>query len=275
MDNRAIGYMDSGVGGLTVVKQALTQLPDEEIIYVGDTARMPYGPRPQAEVRDFTWQITNFLLEQDIKLLVIACNTATAAALPDLQAKLSIPVVGVIQPGIDAALHSKNPRVGVIATEGTVNSGAYAQGLASGKSDLVVEQLAAPEFVTAVETMDYQSETVAKIVENKLAYFKQHPVDTLIMGCTHFPLIETFIGQAMGPAVTLIDAGAESINVVEKILAEQDLKHALSVATKANRFYTTGSATHFGAIAKRWLEDDQLLVEGLAIKDDQVVLTNK
>ena len=123
MDNRAIGYLDSGIGGLSVVKQALKQLPNEQVYYIGDTARMPYGPRTPEEVKKFTWQLVDFLMEQDIKLLVIACNTATAAALDDLTKQLPIPVVGVIQPGIDAASKATSiNNIGIAATQGTVNS---------------------------------------------------------------------------------------------------------------------------------------------------------
>ncbi|GAK31261.1 glutamate racemase [Weissella oryzae SG25] len=272
MDNRAIGYMDSGVGGLTVVKQALNQLPNEQVIYVGDTARMPYGPREQAEVKAFSWQLANFLVAQDIKLLVVACNTATAAALPDLQKNLPIPVVGVIQPGIDAALALPGKHVGVIATEGTVKSMAYANGLTTGNSDKEVVQLAAPEFVTAVEKLDYHAPVVAKLVAERLAFFNNQPVDTLIMGCTHFPLLEGFIQAAMGDKVHLINAGAESIKVVEKIMAKNDLAHDVNEPLAANRFYTTGAVDEFTKIAQSWLADSQLSVQGLAINADELVV---
>ncbi len=174
MDNRAIGYIDSGVGGLTVVKQALTQIPNEQVYYIGDTLRMPYGPRPQEEVLNFTWQMVNYLLKKDIKMLVVACNTATAAALPDLQSKLKIPVVGVIQPGVDAALATTTAaEIGVIATAGTVSSLAYYNALLQGNNTAKVTQLAVPEFVDVVENHDYTSVAAQQLVFDKLGYFEE------------------------------------------------------------------------------------------------------
>jgi glutamate racemase len=147
MNKQPIGFIDSGVGGLTVVIEALRQLPNENIIFLGDQARLPYGPRPASQVRAFTWQMVNFLLAKHIKMLVIACNTATAAALDDLRAKLSIPVVGVILPGSRAALRStKNGHIGVIATEGTVKSDAYAKAIRSKDSRAKVDQYGATEI---------------------------------------------------------------------------------------------------------------------------------
>lgn len=267
MDKRAIGYMDSGVGGLTVVKQALKELHDEAVVYLGDTLRMPYGPRPQAEVRDFTWQMTDFLLQQDIKLLVVACNTATAAALPELQAKLSIPVVGVIQPGIDQALAQTNGHVGVLATEGTVKSEAYYRGLKDGNPAVDVIQHAAPEFVTLVESGDFDTPAAMQIVTDKLTYFKAHPVDTLIMGCTHFPLLEKLIQQAMGGDVTLVNAGAAAVDVVKQYLEERDLANVGTPIT--NEYYTTGDADHFKQIAEQWLETSDLQVQHIKLGDSE------
>ena len=276
MDNRAIGYIDSGVGGLTVVKQALKQIPNEQVYYIGDTQRMPYGPRPQSEVLAFTWQMVNYLREQDIKMLVIACNTATAAALPSLQQELDIPVVGVIQPGVNAALNkTKDGEIGVIATAGTVNSLAYYNGLLQGSKAANVIQLAAPEFVDVAENHDYTSEFAREVVNQKLAYFKHHQVDTLILGCTHFPLMEEFIQDAMGPTVALVNSGAETISTVVKVLAEQNLQHAATV--KVNRqddiYYTTGNVKNFATIGGRWLDDQTLQVKQLKIIDDKLTLS--
>ncbi|MDR3240743.1 MAG: glutamate racemase [Lactobacillaceae bacterium] len=267
MDNRAIGYIDSGVGGLTVVKQALLQLPNEQIYYVGDTARMPYGPRPQAEVVEFTRQMAQFLLEKDIKLLVIACNTATAAALPILQDELEIPVIGVIRPGVDAALKAtKNAEIGVIATAGTVKSMSYYNALLAGNQTANITQLAAPEFVDVVENYDYTSDYARQVVIDKLAYFNKHQVDTLILGCTHFPLLAPYIKEAMGPQVRLINSGAEAVDLVIKNIQEQQIEHdSQSVDHNQDRYYTTGDVERFEAIGERWLDNLKLNVTHLEI----------
>jgi glutamate racemase len=274
MDNRAIGYIDSGLGGLTVVKQALAQIPNEQVYYIGDTARMPYGPRPQEEVLGFTWQMVRYLLKKDIKMLVVACNTATAAALPDLQEKLDIPVIGVIQPGVDAALdRSRAGEIGVIATAGTVKSMAYYNALLQGNKTANITQLAAPEFVDVVENKDYESEEARDIVLEKLAYFKNHQVDTLVLGCTHFPLLEPFIQEAMGADVQLVNSGAETINLVVQALAENGIAHDGSVVDhEADEYFTTGSTERFASVGGRWLNNDAMFVQHLDIVGDDLQL---
>jgi glutamate racemase len=275
LDNRAIGYIDSGVGGLTVVKQAFLQIPNEQVYYIGDTKRMPYGPRPQAEVLGFTWQMVNYLLKKDIKMLVVACNTATAAALPELQNKLEIPVIGVIQPGVNTALATtKQDEIGVIATAGTVKSLAYYNALLSGHRSANITQLAAPEFVDVVENKDYTSPEAAKIVADKLAYFKNHQVDTLILGCTHFPLLEPFIQAAMGPEVTLVNSGAETINAVVQTLEQHGLRHdpLQHVERSADEYFTTGHVARFAELGEKWLEIKQMSVKHLDIVENALYL---
>ena len=273
MDNRAIGYIDSGIGGLTVVKQALEQLPNEQIYYIGDTARMPYGARTQEEVLRFTWQMVNYLLKKEIKLLVIACNTATAAALPDLQAKLSIPVIGVIQPGVTAALQAtKNQHIGVIATKGTVESLAYQNKLEQQGVGISVEQLATPDFVTIVENYDYTDFSARQRVLAQLAYFDHKNIDTLILGCTHFPLLAPFIKEAMGEKVTLINSGAEAVTLVQQALQNNDIMHDLSVVDHSMDMYcTTGSVERFAEVGGKWLEMAHMPVRHLDILNDQLV----
>ncbi|MCM0582280.1 glutamate racemase [Weissella diestrammenae] len=267
MNNRAIGYIDSGVGGLTVVKQALNQLPNEQIYYVGDTARMPYGPRPTAEVVHFTEQMAAFLVAKKIKLLVVACNTATAAALPQLQASLSIPVIGVIQPGVDAAIRATTDgEIGVIATAGTVNSMSYYDALLAQDQTANIVQLPVPEFVEIVEKHDYESEDARRAVQTKLRYFEQHQVDTLILGCTHYPLLEPFIQEAMGNSVKLINSGAEAVNLVVKTLSGKNLQHDDTVVDRqADRYFTTGAVDQFKNLGEHWLNLDNLHVEQLTI----------
>lgn len=265
MNSSPIGFMDSGVGGLTVVREALRQLPHEDIVFLGDQARLPYGPRPAAQVREFTWQMTNFLLRKGIKMLVIACNTATAAALEDLKAKLPIPVVGVIVPGSRAAVKAtKNNRIGVIATEGTVASGAYEHAITRRNGDVDVFSLAAPKFVPVVESNEYADPIADQIVDETLAAMRAKNVDTLVMGCTHYPLLRPFIQKAMGNGVTLIDSGKETVSEVSVLLDYFDL--ATDKDGQGTRdFYTTGNAQMFKEIAGNWLQMDSLQAEHVDI----------
>lgn len=256
MDNRPIGYMDSGVGGLTVVKQALYELPNESIRYLGDTARMPYGPRPASEVVQFAKEVATFLYHENIKLLVVACNTATAEALPQLQAALPIPVVGVIQPGVHAALRETTTNhIGVIATEGTVKANAYYDSLMASNPLAQVTQLAAQPLVELAEHENPRSTKVQHVVNEQLAPLRREPIDTLVLGCTHFPLLAEAIQNAVGPDVTLVNAGAEALTTVTAILKKQKAFHGLNpmVDHHADRYYTTGDPAVFSTIASRWL----------------------
>lgn len=266
MASQPIGFLDSGVGGLTVVKEAQKLLPNESIVFLGDQARLPYGPRPQAQVAHFVQQITNFLLDHEIKALVLACNTATAAALPILQTTLTIPVVGVIDSGSQKAIAvSKHQQIGVIATEGTINSHAYHEAITALRPDAHISGLACPDFVTAVEADEYRLPKTAQMIKTQLDYFKQHPVDTLILGCTHFPLLAPAIQEAMGDNVTLVDSGAESVTAIKQILAEKSL---LADATNQStyQFYTTGDVDQFTQIATDWLDLDTINVTHVPVE---------
>ncbi|REC31670.1 glutamate racemase [Enterococcus pseudoavium] len=260
-NERPIGFIDSGVGGLTVVKEAMRQLPNEEILYLGDTARCPYGPRPAEQVIEFTWQMTRFLLKKNIKLLVIACNTATAVALEEIKQTIDIPVIGVIQPGSRAALKaSETGRVGVIGTLGTVKSGSYENELRKKAPETYVSSLACPKFVPIVESNQFNSSVAKKIVSHTLAPLKREKLDTLIMGCTHYPLLRPIIQNVMGQEVTLIDSGAETINDVSTLLDYFNLNNYQHAATKSRIFYTTGSPKMFKDIASEWLNIRDLAV---------------
>ncbi|MGM9988594.1 MAG: glutamate racemase [Bacillaceae bacterium] len=246
--NRPIGVIDSGVGGLTVAKEIMRQLPKEDILYVGDTARCPYGPRSSEEVRQFTWEMTNFLLKKDIKLLVIACNTATSVVLDEMKKMLSIPVIGVIHPGARAALKcTKNYHVGVIGTVGTVNSKAYEKVLKTINNKVVVESLACPPFVPIVESGQFQSKHAYHIVSETLEPLKGKGLDSLILGCTHYPLLAPFIYKAMGREVQLISSGFETASEVSVILDHQGLLNEQEESKHA--FYATGSTSIFKEIA--------------------------
>lgn len=253
MNTQPIGFIDSGVGGLTVVKEALRQLPNENIVFLGDQARLPYGPRPAAQVRAFTWQMVNFLLTKKIKLLVIACNTATAAALDDLRTKLTIPVIGVIQPGSRAALrHTHTGHIGVIATEGTVRSCAYAHTIQAKDPQVKVTSLAAPKFVAVVESNEAHSAVAKKVVAQTLRPLTHTDIDTLVMGCTHYPLLRPLIQNVMGEGVTLIDSGAETVSDVSMLLDYFDLANTSGHAA-TRTYYTTAGAALFETIASEWL----------------------
>lgn len=263
MSKKAIGFIDSGVGGLTVVKQAMKQLPNESIYYLGDSARCPYGPRPQEEVVQFTWEMTNFLLEKDIKMLVIACNTATAAALETIRAGVDIPVIGVINPGSRAAIkHSKNNRIGVIGTKGTINSNVYKHTIKEKDNTIEVISMSCPKFVPLVESNQFNSSIAKKVVAETLQPLLKESVDTLILGCTHYPLLSPLIQNVMGPNVTLIDSGAETISEVSTLLDYFHLAESSHNKTASEyKFYTTGSPKLFSEIAETWLESSHFTVE--------------
>lgn len=275
MDNRAIGYIDSGIGGLSVVKKALEQLPNEQVYYVGDTARMPYGPRQPKEVKKFTWELANFLTNKDIKLLVIACNTATAAALDELTANLDIPVIGVIQPGVQTANKvTKTHEIGVIATQGTVNSLAYYNGLKQVNKANHITQLAVPRLVEIAEQPVKETVEIQQEITKILSPIKQGNIDTLVLGCTHFPLLAPYIQRAVGKQVQLVDAGAAAVSVVTNVLKEQDIQHEPLMITSQNHdeYYTTGNQKTFAKLAQGWLQTTHLDVQHLDIQDGCLIL---
>ena len=248
-----IGVIDSGVGGLTVAKEVMRQLPNEKIIYMGDTARCPYGPRSTKEVKRFTWELTSFLLEKKIKMLVIACNTATAAALDEIRKELTIPVIGVINPGARAAIKkTKNYRVGIIGTEGTVKSGAYEKALKSLNSRLFVKSHACPKFVPLVESGEYSGAIAEKLVDESLQPLLNQNLDTLILGCTHYPLLEPLIKNVMGKDVNVISSGDETAREISAILQYNGLLDTCE-DEPSHEFYTTGSSGIFSKIASQWL----------------------
>jgi glutamate racemase len=256
-----IGIIDSGVGGLTVVKEVMRQLPNETIYYVGDTARCPYGPRPVNEVKAFTWQITRFLMSHNIKMLVIACNTATAVVLDEIRAELKIPVLGVIYPGARAALKlTKSFKIGVLGTIGTIKSGAYEKALKSVNKRVEITSLACPKFVPLVESGEYCSPIAEKIVLESLQPIQNCDMDTLILGCTHYPLLESLIKKVMGKKVQIISSGEETAREVSTILYFHDIFNLIDTPPK-HKFFTTGSDKMFSVIASDWLEQDIVNVE--------------
>ncbi|TFJ93961.1 glutamate racemase [Lentibacillus salicampi] len=265
--NQAIGVIDSGVGGLTVVHELMRQLPKESLIYLGDTLRCPYGPRSKEDVRKFTWEMTDFLLDKQIKLLVVACNTATAFTLNELQEHLSIPVIGVIKPGARAAIKAtENSHIGVIGTEGTIGSKAYNQALSGIKSDLHVNSLACPLFVPMVEQGVLSGKEAEEIVEKSLLPMKeQNHIDTLILGCTHYPLIKETIQKVIGSQVTVISSSEETAREVSTILEfHNQLYNGLD--TPAHQFYTTGEMGVFAKITESIFRESAAYFQSVTIK---------
>ncbi|WP_164668448.1 glutamate racemase [Virgibacillus doumboii] len=248
--NQAIGVIDSGVGGLTVAHELMRQLPKERLVYLGDTLRCPYGPRSKEEVKKFTWEMVDFLLKEDIKMLVVACNTATAFTLADLQDNLDIPVIGVIQPGARAAINfTQNSHIGVIGTEGTIRSEAYTSALKSIKPDVHVNALPCPLFVPMVEQGILSGKQAEEVVgESLLPLKRNNHIDTLILGCTHYPLIKETIQMIIGDHVTIISSSEETARDASAILEFHNQLNR-SNHTPKHQFYTTGDLDIFKKIA--------------------------
>ena len=253
MDNRPIGFLDSGVGGLTVVKELIRQLPDEEVIYVGDSRRAPYRPRPASQIRQFTWELVNFLLSKDVKMIVFACNTATAVAWEEVKQQLDIPVLGVILPGASAAIKATtNGRIGIIGTEMTIASDIYQKKIHLLSPELVIHSLACPKFAPIVESNETTSSVAKKIVYETLKPLVNR-VDTLVLGCTHYPLLRPIIQNVMGNSVKLIDSGAECVRDISVLLNYFEINRERTSLKKVHHFYTTASAQSFDDIAENWL----------------------
>jgi len=248
--DRAIGVIDSGVGGLTVAHELMRQLPKERLIYLGDTLRCPYGPRPESEVRQYTEEMVAFLLQKQIKMLVIACNTATAFTLRQLQERLDIPVIGVIQPGARAAIKTTvNGHIGVIGTVGTVRSGAYPTALKRIKEELDVTALACPHFVPLVERGILTGPEAEEIVDRSLELIKaDQRIDTLILGCTHYPLLKNTIQKSIGNKVSIISSGEETARETSTILDVHGLLYK-GERNPRHSFYTTGDLDMFTNIS--------------------------
>ncbi len=251
LNNSVIGIIDSGVGGLTVAKEVMRQLPRETIYYFGDTLRCPYGPRSPEEVRQYTFEMIHFLEQFPLKALLIACNTATAVALEQVQSVLSIPVLGVIKPGARAAIKAtREGKIGVIGTQGTIRSQAYKIALEELHPSISVHSLACPTLVPLVENGNRSSPEAYRVVAEALRPFQNKQMDTLILGCTHYPLLADLIHQVMGAHVRIISSAEETASELSTILHHSGL---LAQKKKFHRFFATGSAELFAKIASDWL----------------------
>lgn len=254
---QAITMLDSGVGGLTVVKEVMRQLPQEKIIYFGDTARSPYGSRTAGEVRLFTRQIVNYLIQFQPKLLVIACNTATAAALESIRTCIPIPVIGVIYPGVRAALSVTNSGcIGVIGTEGTIQSGVYEKTLKRLFPQAKVVSVACPRLASLVERGKFWDiESIHDVVRSSLEPLHSLPIDTLILGCTHYPFLHDSIQKVVGPQVQLINSAAETAREIRTILCHNSQLND-SRTVPAHQFICSGDPEMFQQIARSWLGEN-------------------
>ncbi|MET3290474.1 glutamate racemase [Brevibacillus fluminis] len=258
---QAIGIIDSGVGGLTVAREIFQQLPNEKLVYVGDNARCPYGSRSADEIRAFTYQMIRFLEQFSIKALVIACNTAAAVVLEELVGQSDLPIIGVIEPGARAAISaSRSGRIGIIGTETTVRTQAYVRALRRINPDLYFASLACPAFVPLVEGQLLETEEAHQIVTESLEPLKREGIDTLILGCTHYPLLAPLIQDAMGNDITLINSGEETALGLSNLLAIHDLHAASGSVEPTHRFFTSGDPQVFKEIGDQWL-NRKLFVE--------------
>lgn len=253
MLEQPIAIIDSGVGGLTVVHEIMRQLPREEIVYFGDTARCPYGPRDHEEVRTFSYQMIDFLAQFDPKMVVVACNTATAVILEELHERAAYPVVGVIHPGVRAAIKTTmTGKVAVIGTKGTIDSGLYEQALKQIHPGLTINSQACPTLVPVVESGCFSMDEALDVVRLALEPLSKEDFDTLILGCTHFPLLATVIQEVLGQNIKLISSADETAREVSTILFH---KNMLSQKFKQPEhcFYTSGKVELFRRIAELWL----------------------
>jgi len=252
-DQRPIGVFDSGVGGLTVLKALMEALPHERMVYLGDTARVPYGTKSGEVVTRYSQKNAEFLLARQIKLLVVACNTASAVALPHLMATLPVPVVGVIEPGARAAVAAtRSGRVGVIGTPGTIKSGAYQKALLARRNDLTVHSLACPLFVPLAEEGWTHGEVPRLVARAYLGSLQDARIDTLVLGCTHYPLLREAIAEVLGPSVTLVDSAEATAKVVAERLAAEGLL-AQRGDPAEHDYFVTDVPDHFHEVSARFL----------------------
>ncbi len=252
-NEQPIGVFDSGLGGLTVVKQLQRILPNEHLVYFGDTARIPYGTKSKWLIQRFAMEDALFLLEFDIKLLVVACNTASSSALPILQNRLDIPVVGVVEPGAIAAVkETKNKKIGVIGTSATIGSGSYTQAILNRMPEAEVFGQPCPLLVPLVEEGWLDGEVTVLTLKKYLKPLMEAGVDTIILGCTHYPLLEPVIQRIVGPQVKLIDSGKETAKAVQKILKDLDLLNP-KVKQSEDQYFVSDSPEAFSRIGSIFL----------------------
>ena len=272
--NLPIGIFDSGVGGLTVYRALHERLPNERFVYLGDTARVPYGTKSLATVERYAVENSRFLQAHGIKLLVVACNTASALALPAIRKAVKVPVMGVIEPGSRAAVEvAGGEKIGVIATEATVQSHAYAQAIAAMGSDVEVVERACPLFVSLAEEGWANSDVARIVAQDYLSEFTKTRVGALVLGCTHYPILRDVISETVGTNINLIDSGAATARDVETLLENSSLTHDETLGLYQERrlcddldhFYVTDAAERFAKVAERFLGSAPSILEAVEI----------
>ena len=268
--NEPIGVFDSGVGGLTVAREIMRQLPDEKIVYFGDTARVPYGSKSKETIIKFSSQIIRFLRTKQVKAIVIACNTASAYALEEVKKQLDIPVIGVVKPGAKVAAQvTKNNRLGVIGTEGTIRSQIYDDYIHQHKPEAIVIGKPCPLFEPLVEEGWLHDAVTDEIASRYLECFKRENIDTLILGCTHYPLLRSTIGRIMGDGVTLVNPAYETAHCLKELLADhQMLTDEKNLPEKDKyQFYVSDMAEKFSHFANSILPFDVSITKQINIEE--------
>jgi glutamate racemase len=262
---KAIGIFDSGIGGLTVLKEIMAALPEENTIYLGDTARVPYGIRSPETVTRYSFENTHFLLSQEIKLLVVACNTASAVSLDAVKKEFPLPVIGVLGPGARAAASAtKSRKVGVIGTEATIGSGAYEKAIRKLDPGIEVRSLACPLFVPLVEEGWIDNDAAELVAGKYLAPLRGSGIDTLVLGCTHYPLLKSVISAVIGPGVTLIDSATETAKEVVAVL-DQLKWHRPGNGPVVRKYFVTDTPARFEKVGKLFLGDSDLTAEQVKV----------
>lgn len=251
MLHRAIGIFDSGVGGLTVLKEIIQLLPNEDLLYLGDTARVPYGTKSAATVQKYALEAASFLVDQGVKLLVVACNTASAVALPALRERFQLPVIGVIEPGARRAAGSSNRRIGVIGTEGTVNSGRYEAAIHALLPDAKVFSVPCPLFVPLAEEGWAEHEVARLTAVEYLLPLIEAQIDTLVLGCTHYPLLRNTLQKVLGPHVVLVDSAEETAYTVAALFRSQGLDRPEHGGRRS--YFVTDVPTRFERVGRAFL----------------------
>jgi glutamate racemase len=270
MSTAPIGIFDSGIGGLTVARAIQDLLPQESTVYLGDTARVPYGPKSPETVRRYSREILDWLLTQEVKAVVVACNTATAHALDDLRAISPVPVIGVIEPGARAAVAAtRNDRIGVIGTAGTVASGAYRRALLARKPDLEVVQQACPLLVPFVEEGWLVHPATRMVIEEYLVPLRTAGVDVLVLGCTHYPLLKPLLTHVMGQSVRLIDSALETARELARVL-EGGLA-APAGNQPFHRWVATDDVARFASVGSIFVGQAPAVVELVDLKEHHAV----
>jgi glutamate racemase len=278
MSDRPIGIFDSGVGGLTVMKEVMLQMPQENILYAGDTARVPYGIRSSETVTRYALEMADFLVGKGIKLLVIACNTASAFALPAIRERFNMPVIGVIEPGARRAIEAtRSKMIGIIGTEGTIRSNSYVHAInvlygnrpvvikehgtirfdryfEIGLDDIKIFTKACPLFVPLAEEGWISNEVAVLTAEQYLGGLKKEQIDTLVLGCTHYPLLKEVISTVMGDNIVLVDSARETAKEIKKTLIQHGMENTIPPGPQ-RRFYVTDSPERFIKVGERFLEE--------------------